>query len=77
MAMTLNDVPRGSRAVIVSIEGDDAIAQRLYAMGVLPGQQASVVAVAPMGDPITIAFASGKVSLRRAEAAAVTVNLCA
>lgn len=48
--------------------------QRLLAMGLLPGTEVRVVAVAPLGDPVEIHFAGMRLSLRRADAAAIWVD---
>lgn len=50
--------------------------QRLLAMGLLPGTEVKVVAVAPLGDPVEIQFSGMRLSLRRADAAAVWVDRC-
>ena len=45
------------------------------AMGLLPGAHVSVVRVAPLGDPITIESGGSQLSLRRHDAAHVTIHL--
>ena len=71
--MTLADLPRERAASIVSVDGRTALAQRLLAMGFLPGAPVRVVGAAPFGDPITVELDGWRVSLRRAEASAVEV----
>jgi ferrous iron transport protein A len=44
-------------------------------MGLVPGTSVRVVAVAPLGDPITIELRASRMSLRRAEAAHVRVRV--
>jgi ferrous iron transport protein A len=53
---------------------DHPATQRLLAMGLLPGTEVEVVRRAPLGDPVEIAFAGTRLSLRKADAAAVTVE---
>lgn len=48
--------------------------QRLLAMGLLPGTEVRVVQVAPLGDPVEIEFNGMRLSLRRADAAAVQIE---
>jgi ferrous iron transport protein A len=72
--MTLAQLPVGSRADILSIGGRDDIAQRLMAMGFLPGTRVRVVGVAPFGDPITVELDGWRCSLRRSEAAALALR---
>lgn len=50
------------------------VSQRLLAMGLLPGTELKVVQVAPLGDPVEIEFRGMRLSLRRADAAAVEVE---
>ncbi len=42
-------------------------------MGLLPGTEVRVVRVAPLGDPIELRIRGYALSLRRAEAAKITV----
>jgi ferrous iron transport protein A len=71
--MTLAELPRERPAAIVAVGGRGALAQRLLAMGFLPGAPVRVVGEAPFGDPITVDLDGWRVSLRRAEAAALEV----
>ena len=48
-------------------------AQRLLAMGLLPGTKVAVIQVAPLGDPMEIEFGGLRLSLRKSDAAAVQV----
>jgi Fe2+ transport system protein FeoA len=43
-------------------------------MGLLPGTRIRVVRVAPLGDPIELRVRNYSLSLRRAEAAKISVN---
>ena len=72
---TLADLSPGQRAEIVSLAGDPALVQRLYEFGLLEGERVEVVARAPLGDPIEIRVGNSRLSLRKAEAAYVTVQL--
>ena len=72
--MTLAELRINEAGEIVDVDGDDALAQRLMAMGFLPGARVRVVHVAPFGDPITVELDQWRVSLRRADAAAVTIR---
>ena len=73
--MTLAELPKERAASIVAVDGRTALAQRLLAMGFLPGAGVRVVGSAPFGDPITVELDGWRVSLRRAEAAALRVSL--
>ncbi len=63
----------GERGRVQSGDSGHPAAQRLLAMGLLPGVEVEVVQVAPLGDPVEIAFRGMRLSLRKADAAAVTV----
>ncbi|HYF01371.1 MAG TPA: ferrous iron transport protein A [Planctomycetota bacterium] len=66
--MTLDGLEPQRDASIVAVSGDGALAQRLLAMGFLPGAAVRVVQVAPLGDPLTVDLEGWRVSLRRSEA---------
>ncbi len=59
---------------MVDVDGDDALAIRLLEMGLTPGVTIRVVGQAPFGDPVELELRSYRLSIRRAEAARVTVR---
>lgn len=65
----------GDEGVILSFEKGESEAYRkkLLAMGLTPGTAFRVVRTAPLGDPVEITLRGYSVSLRRAEAAAISV----
>jgi ferrous iron transport protein A len=71
---SLDQLRVGQRASIRSLEGNDALAQRLLEMGLYEGQELEVVGFAPLGDPIEIRLQDYRLSLRRSEATRVLVN---
>lgn len=71
----LGSLGKGSLARIARIEPGDALGQRLLALGLLPGMLIHVVHIAPLGDPIAVDCAGRRVSLRRAEAGNIAVEL--
>jgi len=72
--MTLAQLPRDEPASIVRVDGGGALAQRLMALGFLPGSRVRIVQVAPFGDPIAVEVDGWRVGLRRREAALVLVE---
>jgi Fe2+ transport system protein FeoA len=72
--MNLAQARLGQRVLIESVEGEDAIGQRLLEMGVLEGEEACVLALAPLGDPIEIRIRDSRLSLRRSEASRVIIR---
>ena len=72
---TLADLAPGQSAEVLLVSGDPALVQRFYEMGLLEGERVEVVARALLGDPIEIRLGSSRLSLRKAEAANVTVQI--
>ena len=71
---SLGQLKRGEQGVIVSIAENQSLSQRLMALGLMPGVAVTVTQVAPLGDPITIQFGFSRLSLRRSEAAGVSIE---
>jgi Fe2+ transport system protein FeoA len=71
---SLDQMRVGQRARIDTVRGDDALVQRLLEMGLLEGEEVEVVGFAPLGDPMEIRLGDYRLSLRRQEAARVTVT---
>ncbi len=74
---SLDQLKTGQRACVEAIAGDDAIVQRLLEMGLFEGEEIEVVGFAPLGDPMEIRLRDYRLSLRRSEAARVTVIVVA
>lgn len=72
--MTLDELPAGSRAEVTALDGEPRVVQRLMDFGLLEGDAVEVVAVAPLGDPIEVAVGPSRVSLRKRDAARITVR---
>ncbi|HJR05967.1 MAG TPA: ferrous iron transport protein A [Pyrinomonadaceae bacterium] len=72
-AATLNTLPHGQEARVVSVEGEGALARRLMEMGVVPGAPVCVIKAAPLGDPIEVRVRGYHLALRRAEAQTILV----
>jgi Fe2+ transport system protein FeoA len=70
---TLNALPYGQEARVVSVEGEGVIARRLMEMGVVPGAPVCVIKAAPLGDPIEVRVRGYHLALRRTEAQTITV----
>ncbi|MCI0682074.1 MAG: ferrous iron transport protein A [Gemmataceae bacterium] len=64
----------GQRGCVHALAGTDAIAQRLYEMGLIEGEVVEVLAFAPLGDPMEIRLRDFRLSLRRSEANRITVT---
>jgi ferrous iron transport protein A len=72
-ARPLSGLDAGEKGIVAPDGADHPAAQRLFAMGLLPGTPVTVVQVAPLGDPIEVEFRGMRMGLRRADAAAVQV----
>jgi ferrous iron transport protein A len=72
---TLAQLATGTRATVTDVAGTDDIALRLMEMGLVPGTEITLLGAAPLGDPIEIELRGYRLSLRRAEAARVSVQL--
>lgn len=70
---TLAALAVGGLARVESIAGDDEISMRLMEMGLVPGTEVRVVALAPLGDPLEIELRGYRLSLRKSEAERVEV----
>jgi ferrous iron transport protein A len=70
---TLDQLRSGQRGCVEAIEGNDPLVQRLWEMGLLEGEEIEVIGFAPLGDPMEIRLGDYRLSLRRSEAARVSV----
>ncbi|MCA1567164.1 MAG: ferrous iron transport protein A [Acidobacteria bacterium] len=73
MGTTLNTLPHGTEARVVSVDGESAVARRLMEMGVVPGAPVCVIKAAPLGDPIEVRVRGYHLALRRTEAQTIRV----
>lgn len=65
----------GEKGRITSIGAVGPLKRRLMDMGVLVGEEVSVVKVAPLGDPIEVRIKSYSLSLRKKEAEGIGVEV--
>lgn len=71
---SLADLPLRTPATITAVSGERPFRRRLLEMGLVPGTRVAVVNVAPLGDPLEIELRDGRMSIRRVEAARVSVT---
>ena len=72
---TLADVPLGQPVVVKEVGGERAFRRRLLELGLVPGTAVTVRKVAPLGDPLELLARGCALSIRRAEAQQVAVEL--
>lgn len=71
----LADLPIGARARVVRVAGGGDVSFRLLEMGLIPGIEIALVGKAPLGDPLELELRGYRLSVRKAEAALVDVDL--
>jgi ferrous iron transport protein A len=71
----LSELRPGDRAEVLALTGEPGLVQRLYEFGLMEGESIEVVALAPLGDPIEIRIGNTCLSLRKSEAAGISVKL--
>jgi ferrous iron transport protein A len=71
----LDQLRAGQTGTVERLDGDPALVQRLYEIGVLEGEAVEVLGFAPLGDPVEVRVGNTRLSLRKREASAVTVRL--
>jgi ferrous iron transport protein A len=71
---TLGELRPGDRGTVTSISGEPSLVQRLYEFGMLEGEEVEVLALAPLGDPIEVRIGNTRLSLRKNEAAGISVH---
>jgi DtxR family transcriptional regulator, Mn-dependent transcriptional regulator len=72
---TLDRLKPGKKAIIAKVGSVGAIRRRMADMGMIRGTAVEVVKVAPLGDPIEVKVRGYNLSLRKEEAAAITIEL--
>ena len=75
MLKKLDEFKVGETGLIKKVEGEGRLRRRLFDMGVTPGAEVTLRKVAPMGDPIQITIRNYELSLRKSEAALVTMEV--
>ena len=71
---TLRDVAIGLTAKVLIVNGTGALRHRLLDMGITPKTLIRVRKVAPLGDPIELTLRGYSLTLRKEDAARITVE---
>ncbi len=62
--------------VVLNISKDfSELRSRLFALGVIPGAIVEVLRIAPLGDPMQLKVGGSFISIRKSEAAIITVEI--
>ena len=72
--MKLNELKIGEHARILSVGGNGALRQHTLDMGVIPGNELTLIKLAPMGDPMEIRLHDYELTLRLADAEKIEVE---
>ena len=72
--MTLDQLRVGQIGTITAVGGESPLRCRLLDMGLIPGTAVTVRKVAPMGDPMELRLRGYELTLRKADAANITVE---
>ena len=75
MIKLLSEFKIGESGKVNVVNGEGAIRRRLFDMGVTPGAELTMRKKAPLGDPIEITIRGYELTLRKAEATFVEVEL--
>lgn len=72
--MNLANAELGTTWTVQGIGGHGSFRRRLLELGLVPGTTVTLLSVAPLGDPMELLIRGASMSIRRAEAALVTVT---
>lgn len=72
-SITLSDLLPGDSATVVSIHAEEALHQRLLALGFRSGKQIELIRKASFSGPLQVRVGTTDVLLRRNEAAKIKV----
>ena len=73
--MTLREVRVGQSAKVLKLNGTGPVKRRIMDMGITKGQAIKVIRVAPLGDPMEVTVRNYQLSVRKADAEMVEVEL--
>lgn len=72
--MTIDDLKVGQSGTIAQVGSEGALRLRFLDMGLIPGTKVTLRKVAPMGDPIQIQVRGYELTIRREDAARITLK---
>ena len=75
MATNLREVKVGQTCTVKKIHGEGAVKRRIMDMGLTKGVEVYVRKVAPLGDPMELTIRGYELSIRKADAEMVEVEL--
>lgn len=75
MQKTLDEFRIGESGVVKAVVGEGKIKRRLFDMGITNGAEVLLRKKAPLGDPIEVTIRGYELTLRKTEAACVTMEV--
>ncbi len=75
MTTNLREVKIGDTCKVVKLHGEGAVKRRIMDMGITKGVEVYVRKVAPLGDPIEVTVRGYELSIRKADAETVEVEI--
>lgn len=72
--MTLDNLPIGKPAIILTVGGEGDLRCHLLDMGLIPHTEVTVRKVAPLGDPLELYLRGYTMTLRNEDAARIEVR---
>ncbi len=73
---TLSTAKRGDHCVVLEIASEPAeLRSRLYSLGIIPGSVLKLLRFAPLGDPMQVKIGGCFISIRKSEAAIISVDI--
>ena len=72
---TLRDVRIGQTVKVVKLHGEGPVKRRIMDMGITKGTEVFIRKVAPLGDPMEVTVRGYELTLRKSEAACVTMEV--
>lgn len=72
---TLNKISTGEFAVVLSIDTERSLKQRLYDIGLVPGTKIKVVHQSPSGNPRAYLVRGAVIALRNYDAEKISVRV--
>jgi Fe2+ transport system protein FeoA len=73
--ISLNELKPGRTGRIISVGGFGTTRRRLLEMGIRSGATVKMIKSAPLLDPLEISLGNGHISIRRAEAALIMIDI--
>lgn len=72
--MTLDELQIGQSATLTTVGGEGALRQHFLDMGLIPGEEVTLVRFAPLGDPMEIMVQGYELTLRKDDARKIEVT---